>query len=175
MLLILLSLVSLALLTIQKCFQAPGWLQGANWALMPLLVIYATLFLASYQAWIITFIIGVLIDLFSESRLGSSTACLLAVVMLLQTQYLERWRKQWYAQMFLALVGTMFFLILDYLSFSLQRGRFVYSEGILFKMTMASLFNALLAPFFFALLNLGFTKVGCKLSQDSLYEEQEGT
>ena len=160
-------------LAIQKCFQAPAWMQGANWALMPLLTIYATLFLVSYQAWILAFAMGIFIDLLSESRLGSSSICLLAVVILLRTQYLERWRKRWYAQMFLALVGTMFFLILDYASFSLQRGRFIYNDGILFKMTIASLFNALLAPILFALLNLGFTKIGCQLSPDSMYEDQE--
>ena len=172
MLLALLSLVGIVVLTIQKCFQVPHWMQGANWALMPLLIIYATLFLASYEAWILAFLMGLLIDLFSEARLGSSSVCLLAVVMLLQTQYLERWRKRWYAQVFLALVGTMFFLILDYTSFCVQRGRLIYSDGILFKMTMASVFNALIAPFIFALLNLGLTKVGCELSKDFIYEEE---
>lgn len=160
------------ILAMQKCFQAPFWMQGAHWAFVPLLVIYATLFLLPYQAWIFALLMGVLTDFFSESRLGSSSICLLALVGLLQTQYLERWRRRIYSQVFLALVGTMFFLILDYLSFSIQRGRVFYSDGILFKMTVVSLFNALIAPFVFGGLSWGLRKLGGQLPVDSIYEEE---
>ncbi|MBX7157298.1 MAG: hypothetical protein K1X66_02775 [Verrucomicrobiae bacterium] len=172
MALTLLSLVGVIVLAIQKCFQAPAWMQGANWVFVPLLVIYGTLFLLPYQAWILALVLGVLTDFLSEARLGSNAVCLLILSGLLQTQYLERWRKKIYAQIFLALVGTMFFLIVDYLSFSLQRGHFFYSDGILFKMTVASLLNAFMAPFVFSGLNWGLKRLGAQLPSDSIYEEE---
>lgn len=133
----------------QICLPPPVWLQGAHLEIIPLVMTCGALFLNPAAAWILALSVGAARDILSENHLGLGSACLMAVVLLIQTQDLGRWRRRWYAQVFFALVGTMVFLLLDYAAFCVQQHRpplEVFQTGPFHKMTILSLFNAALAP-----------------------------
>jgi len=158
MLFVLLLVVGLFALMGQVCLPAPGWLEGAQWEIMPLLVICGALFLNPAGAWSLALLLGLSRDLLSENHLGWGAICLMAPVLLIQTQEIHRWRHRWYSQSFFVLVGTMIFLMLDYAGFCLQQRRFspeIFGAGPFYKMILVSAFNALVAPVACALIEIG--------------------
>jgi rod shape-determining protein MreD len=152
--LIFLVLTSAAAILSQKAFSTPAWFLGAEWGLNVLVVIHATIYLSRAHAWLLAVMVGFLSDVLSQSQLGATSFALLCVTWLLQTQNLTRWRHRWYAQVFLAMVGTLFFLLLDYFSFCIHQGRWLFTMGLLHKMIFSSAINALIAPLAFGILNL---------------------
>lgn len=158
MLFVLLLVLGLLALMGQVCLPAPGWLEGAQWEITPLLVICGALFINPAGAWWLALFLGVSRDLLSENHLGWGSICLIAPVLLIQTQEVSRWRHRWYAQSFFVLVGTMIFLMLDYAGFCLQQRRFspeIFGVGAFYKMILVSVFNALVAPVACALIEIG--------------------
>ena len=149
MLFVSLLAIGLAGLLGQVCLPPPVWLHGAHCDMLPVIVVCGALYLNPPSAWFLALFMGVARDLVSENHLGWASVCLLAVVLLVQTQERERWRRRWYAQVFFTLVGTMVFLLLDYAGFCVQQHRLtpdVLDAGPFRKMTVLSLFNAALAP-----------------------------
>jgi hypothetical protein len=149
MLFVFLLTVGLMALFAQVCLPPPVWLQGAHLEIIPLVMTCGALFLNPAGAWILALAVGAARDMLSENHLGWGSVCLMAVVLLIQTQDLRRWRHRWYAQIFFALVGTMVFLLLDYAGFCMQQHRpplEIFQTGPFHKMTVLSLFNAALAP-----------------------------
>ena len=158
MLFVLLLVAGLLALMAQVCLPAPAWLQGANWEIAPLLAVCGALFLNPAGAWFLALCIGLSRDLLSENHLGWGAVCLMAPVLLVQTQELGRLRHRWYAQAFFVLVGTMVFLLLDYAGFCLQQRRFspdIFQAGPFHKMLMISAFNAAVAPVACAFIEIG--------------------
>ncbi|GEM_PF-2623357 len=158
MLFALLLIVGLLALMGQVCLPAPEWLQGAQWEITPLLAVCGALFLNPAGAWLLALFMGLSRDLLSENHLGWGAVCLMAPVLLVQTQELARLRHRWYAQVFFVLVGTMVFLLLDYAGFCLQQRRFspdIFGAGPFHKMLLVSAFNAVLAPVVCALIEIG--------------------
>lgn len=149
MLLLFLLSVGLLALFVQVCLPPPVWLQGAHLEITPLVMTCGALFLSPPGAWFLALFVGVARDLLSENQMGWGSVCLLAVVLLIQTQEIARWRHRWYAQVFFALVGTMVFLLLDYAGFCVQQHRpppQILLAGPFHRMTILSLFNATMAP-----------------------------
>lgn len=158
MLFVMLLVAGLMALLAQVCLPAPEWLQGANWEIAPLLAVCGALFLNPAAAWLLVLCIGLSRDLVSENHLGWSAVCLMATVLLVQTQELARWRHRWYAQAFFVLVGTMIFQLMDYAGFCLQQRRFspdIFGSGPFYKMIVVSGFNAMVAPLICALIEIG--------------------
>lgn len=158
MLFAILLMAGLAALLAQVCLPAPEWLQGASWEVAPLLAVCGALFLNPAAAWMLALCIGISRDLVSENHLGWGAVCLLATVLLVQTQEIPRWRHRWYAQSFFVLVGTMVFLLMDYAGFCLQQRRFspeIFRIGPFYKMIVVSGFNAMVAPLLCALIEIG--------------------
>ncbi len=158
MLFVLLLVAGLLALLAQVCLPGPLWLDGASWEIAPLLAICGALFLNPAGAWFLALAIGISRDLVSENHLGWGAVCLMAPVLLVQTQELGRWRHRWYAQAFFVLVGSMVFLLLDYAGFCLQQRRFspeVFQTGPFHRMLVISAFNALVAPVACALIEIG--------------------
>jgi len=152
-------------LIIQKCFDPPGWMGGADWTLTPLVVVYATIFFGRGGAWVFAVFLGLMTDLLSEAKIGTGSFCLLAMAVLLQTQKTEAARTRWYLQIFFALVGTMFFLILDYSAFCIHQRRWIWATGwgVYQLMTIAAVVNAAIAPVVYMGFNRLFRSLGCDL------------
>ncbi len=162
-------------LVIQKCFDPPSWFYGADWVLTPLVVVYASIYMGRFTSWFFAVLLGVMTDLLSESRIGTGSFCLFAMTALIQTQKPEKAQGRWYLQMFLVLVGTMFFLILDYTGFCVHQKRWIWSTGwgVYQLMTLASLWNALMAPLVFKLFSFIFCELGCMQAQTSKEAEYD--
>jgi rod shape-determining protein MreD len=132
---------------------------GFGSALIPLVVIYASLELGDERAPILAGCLGLLLDLTSSHRLGTSVLilCLLSVLIVSQASKPES--HHWFFRLTYVLVGTFAFLLLDYLSILLETARWYWPFGVWSKITFASLLNLALSPFFFYL--VGFLPHRC--------------
>ncbi len=160
MLFAVLAAASVASIVVQKCLPPPFGPGVLDWALIPLVVIYGALVLPAPAAWVLALLAGLCTDLLALNRLGTHSAILLLIVFLLQTQDLARNRSRWYFQLYVALVGSMAYIVLDYLAFCVQENHWLFSEGLLHRAVWTALFNAGAAPVIFGIVNLVLTLAG---------------
>jgi rod shape-determining protein MreD len=127
---------------------------GFGSALVPLVVIYASLELGDERAPLLAAILGVLLDLTSSYRLGTSVLVLVSLSALIATQAQKPEAHHWTFQIVFVLVGTFAFLLLDYLFILVETARWTWSLDVWSKIIFASLLNLVLSPFFFFLVGL---------------------
>jgi cell shape-determining protein MreD len=128
---------------------------GFGSALIPLVVIYASLELGDERAPLLAAILGLLLDLTAPShRLGVSVLILTSLSALIITQAHKPQSHHWAFRMTYVLVGTFVFLLFDYLFMLLETTRWYWPLDVWSKITFASLLNLVLAPFFFYLVGL---------------------
>jgi cell shape-determining protein MreD len=124
---------------------------GLGSALIPLVVIYASLELGDERAPLLACILGLLLDLTSSHHLGSSVLLLGLLSLLIITQARKPLAHLWIFRLTFILVGTFGYLVLDYLITQIELGRWYWSLAAWSKITFASLLNLILYPFFFVL------------------------
>ncbi len=123
---------------------------GFGSALIPLVVIGVSLELGDERAPVLAFILGFLLDLATDHRLGTSMLILCSISALIITQTSRPEAQLWFVKAAFLLVGTFAFEILDYLFALAESLRWAWPLEAWSKMTFASLLNLLLAvPFFF--------------------------
>ncbi len=128
---------------------------GFDSALIPLVVIYASLELGDERAPLLASVLGLMLDLTSPShRLGASVLILTGLSFLIVTQAHKPQSHHWIFRITYVLIGTFAFLLLDYLFMLLQTTRWYWPLDVWSKITFASLLNLVLAPFFFYLVGL---------------------
>lgn len=133
---------------------------GFGSALIPLVVIYASLELGDERAPLLAAILGLLLDLMAPShRLGVSVLVLTSLSALIVTQAHKPQSHHWAFRITYVLVGTFVFLLFDYLFMLLETTRWYWPLDVWSKITFASLLNLVLAPFFFYL--VGFLPRRC--------------
>ena len=143
---------------------------GFGSALVPLVVIYASLELGDERAPILAVILGVCLDLTTSShRLGTSVLVLFSLSSLIVTQANRPESHTWLFRMIFVLVGTFTFFLLNYVLILAETARWYWPLAVWSKITFASLLNLLLAPAFFYLIGLPPRLFGWKPS----YELQE--
>lgn len=142
---------------------------GFSSALVPLVVIYASLELADERAPILAGILGLFLDLASSHRLGVSVLILSALSALIVTQAHRPESHLWVFRLTFVLVGTFSFLLLDYLFTLAETARWYWSLAVWSKITFASILNLLLFPPFFYLAGLPPRLCGWKPT----YEQDE--
>jgi cell shape-determining protein MreD len=136
---------------------------GFSSALVPLVVIYASLELGDERAPLLAAILGLLLDLAAHShRLGASVLILACLSTLIVTQAHKPQSHHWVFRMTYVLVGTFAFLLIDYLFRLLETTRWYWPLDVWSKITFASLLNLALAPFFFYLVGLLPRRCGWK-------------
>jgi len=141
---------------------------GFDSALIPLVVIYASLELGDEWAIFVAGILGLLVDLSSTShRLGSSVLILCLLSTLIVSQAHKPESHQWLFRLTFVLVGTFTFLLLDYLFNLMETGRWVWPLSVWSKITFASLLNLILCPLFFYLAGLPLRLCGWKPSHET--------
>jgi cell shape-determining protein MreD len=127
---------------------------GFGSALVPLVVIYASLELGDERAPILAGILGVFLDLTSSHRFGTSVLVLSSLSALIMTQAHKTETHSWPFRLTFALVGTFAFLLMDYLLILVETARWYWPLAVWSKITFASLVNLVLAPPFFYLIGL---------------------
>jgi rod shape-determining protein MreD len=127
---------------------------GFGSALIPLLVVYASLELGDERAPILACILGVLLDLTSTNRLGTSVLVLFSLSALIATQAEKPESHTWPFRLLFVLVGTFFFFVINYVLILAETARWYWPLAVWSKITFASLLNVLLCPLFFYLIGL---------------------
>jgi rod shape-determining protein MreD len=129
---------------------------GLNSALVPLVVIYASLELGDERALVLAGILGLLIDLnCSQShQLGTSTLVLFSLSALIVTQASRPESHTWPLRLVFVLVGTFTFILFSYILNLAETARGSWPLAVWSKITFGSLLNLLLCPLFFYLVGL---------------------
>jgi rod shape-determining protein MreD len=127
---------------------------GFGSAVIPLVVIYASLELGDERAPILAGILGLLLDLTSSHRLGTSALILSALSLMIVSQAHKPESHHWLFRLAFVLVGTFVFLLLDYLLILAETSRWYWPLDVWSKITFASLLNLVLSPLFFYLVSL---------------------
>jgi len=139
---------------------------GFGSALVPLVVIYASLELGDERAPILAGILGVFLDLTSSDRFGTSVLVLCSLSALIVTQANRPEAHTWLFRLTFVLVGTFAFLMLDYILILAETGRWLWPLAVWSRITFASLLNLALSPFFFYLVGLPPRLCGWKPAYD---------
>ena len=142
---------------------------GLGSALVPLLVIYASLELGDERAPILAAILGLLLDLVSYDRLGNSVMVLVSLSALIATQAEKSESHTWPFRLLFVLVGTFSFYILSYILILAESGHWSWPLAVWSKITFASLLNLILCVPFFLLVGWPPRLCGWKPT----YEEQD--
>lgn len=140
---------------------------GLGSAFIPLLVIYASLEMGDERAPYLAGLLGLLLDLFSSHRLGTSVLVLSSLSLLILTQAHKAESHTWYAHLLFAMIGTFLFLTLDYTFILVQDSRWTWPLAVWNKITFAALFNLIVSPLFFSLLNILPRQCGWELGSDT--------
>jgi rod shape-determining protein MreD len=127
---------------------------GFGSALIPLVVIYASLELGDERAPVLAVILGVFLDLTSSHHLGTSALVLFSLSALIVTQAGKPESHKWVFRLTFVLVGTFAFCLLSYILILAETARWYWPLAVWSKITFASLLNLLLCPPFFYLTGL---------------------
>ena len=128
---------------------------GFGGALVPLVVIYASLELGDERAPILAAFMGLLLDLCSRSHhLGISVLVLFSLSALIVTQASKPESHTWPFRLTFVLVGTFLFYLMVYVLDLAEAARWFWPLSVWSKITFASLMNMILCPFFFFLAGL---------------------
>jgi cell shape-determining protein MreD len=128
---------------------------GFNSALVPLIVIYASLELGDERAPIVAGLAGLLLDLISSSQhLGTSVLVLFSLSALIVTQASKPESHSWPFRLLFVLVGTFCFYVMSYVLQLAETARWTWPFAVWSKITFGSLLNLFLCPIAFYLIGL---------------------
>jgi len=140
---------------------------GFGSALVPLVVIYASLELGDERAPILAGILGLLLDLNSHHRLGISVLVLFSLSALIVTQASKPESHTWPFRLIFVLVGTFLFYLMVYVLDLAETARWYWPLSVWSKITFASLMNLFLCPIFFYLVGLPPRLLGWKAAYET--------
>ncbi len=127
---------------------------GFSSALIPLVVIYASLELGDERAPLVAALLGLLLDLTSHYHLGTSVLLLVSLSALIVTQAQKPLAHHWIYQAGFVLVGTFAYFLMDYVFILVETQRWTWPFDLWSKIIFATLLNLVLSPFFFFLVGL---------------------
>lgn len=159
-------LALIAQMFLPHMFPALG-IAGFGSALVPLVVIYASLELGDERAPVIAVILGFLLDLHLQGRLGTSVLVLLALSALIVTQAKKPEAHTWIFRLTFVMVGTFLFYVMNYLVLLIESARWTWPFAVWNKIAFGTLLNLVLAPIFFPLVGWLPRKFGWKPIHES--------
>ena len=136
-------------------------------ALVPLLVIYASLELGDERALVLAAILGVLLDLNLSHRLGTSVLLLFSLSALIVTQAHRPEAHTWPFRLIFVMVGTFMFFLMNYILILAETARWTWPLAVWSKITFGTLLNLILTPLFFYLVGLPPRLCGWKPAYES--------
>jgi rod shape-determining protein MreD len=117
--------------------------------LVALVIIYAAYRLRDARVFLLTVMLGLIMDLLSLQNLGSSTLTLSLLAGFVLLQPWDNPRLHFSMLLLMVLIGTFFYRITDYLLYSAQAGRWKWTFGLSTRMVFDSILNAFLALLFY--------------------------
>jgi len=128
---------------------------GFGSALVPLVVIYASLELGDERAPIVAAIAGFFLDLVPSSiHLGTSVLVLFSLSALIVTQASKPESHTWPFRLLFVLVGTFSTYVMSYVLLLAETAHWTWPLAVWSKITFASLLNLALCPIAFYLIGL---------------------
>ncbi len=124
---------------------------GLGSALVPLVVIYASLELADERGPILAALLGLLLDLMLPGRLGTSVLILFSLSALITTQTRKPESHSWPFRLAFVVVSTFLFFVLTHLIRLIEAERWYWPFAVWSKIVFGTLLNLFLAPLFFPL------------------------
>ncbi|MCE0483809.1 MAG: rod shape-determining protein MreD [Methylacidiphilales bacterium] len=143
---------------------------GFGSAMIPLVVIYASLEVGDERALALSALLGLLVDLTSSHRLGTSVLTMTSLSALIVPQAQRPEAHLWFIRLTFVLVGTFLVLLLDYMLTLAEMGRWLWPLDVWSKITFASLLNVVLCPFFFFLVGFFPRRLGWKPVNEQLQD-----
>jgi len=122
---------------------------GLGSALVPLVVIYASLELGDERGPIIAVILGLLLDLTMSGRLGTSVLVLFSLSALIVTQAQKPESHKWIFRLTFVMVGTFLFYLMTYTMMLVESARWFWPFAVWNKIVFGTLLNVALTPIFF--------------------------
>ncbi len=133
---------------------------GFGSALIPLIVIYASLEVGDETIPVVAGLLGLLLDLVTGHRLGLSVLILTSISALIVTQAQKPESHNWVVRLTFVLVGTFLFMLLNYLMILVETARWAWPLDVWSKIAFASILNVILCPFVFLLVGLPLRLLG---------------
>ena len=161
-------LALLAQMVLPVMFPVLG-LMSLDSALVPLVVIYASLELGDERAPILAGVLGFLLDLNLSHRLGTSVLVLFSLSALIVTQAGRPESHTWPFRLIFVLVGTFSYFLMNYLLILVETARWTWPLAMWSRITFGTLLNLVFSPLFFYL--VGLPPRWCGWRPD--YESQE--
>jgi cell shape-determining protein MreD len=162
-------LAVLAQMILPFCFPIVDLL-GLGSALVPFVVIYASLELGDYRAPILAVILGLMLDLLNGShRVGTSVMVLFSLSALIVPQAEREEAHTWIMRCTFVLVGTFLFYVMTYLLILVENARWVWPFNVWSKIAFGTLFNLILTPVYWMMISLPARLFGWRPA----YEKQE--
>ncbi|HEX4140264.1 MAG TPA: hypothetical protein VHY09_07950 [Candidatus Methylacidiphilales bacterium] len=141
---------------------------GLGSALVPLVVIYASLELSDERGPILAAILGFLLDLMVEgSKLGNSVLILFSLSALITTQAQKPESHTWIFRLAFVVVGTFLFFVMSHLLVQVEAARWYWPFAVWSKIVFGTLLNLILAPLFFFLIGLPPRALGWRPAHES--------
>jgi cell shape-determining protein MreD len=122
---------------------------GFDAALVPLVVIYASLELGDERAPILAGLLGILLDLNLSLRFGTSAIVLFSLSALIVTQASRPETQALPFRLVFVLVGTFLYMLMAYVFVLVESGRWIWPLAVWSRITFGTLLNLVLAPLFF--------------------------
>jgi rod shape-determining protein MreD len=135
---------------------------GLGSALVPLVVIYASLELGDERAPVIAVVLGLLLDLMLSGRLGTSVLVLFSLSALIVTQAQKPESHTWIFRLAFVLVGTFLFFVMTHLLRLVEAAQWYWPFAVWNKIVFGTLLNLVLAPLFFPLVGWLPRRLGWK-------------
>jgi rod shape-determining protein MreD len=135
---------------------------GLGSALVPLVVIFASLELGDERGPIIAVILGLLLDLNLQGRLGTSVLVLFSLAALIVTQAQKPESHTWIFRLTFVMVGTFLFYVMTYTLILVEAARWSWPFAVWSKIAFGTLLNLILAPIFFPVVGWLPRKFGWK-------------
>jgi cell shape-determining protein MreD len=128
---------------------------GLGSALVPLVVIYASLELGDERGPILAATLGFLLDLaIPGSKLGTSVLILSAISALITTQAAKPESHTWIFRLAFVVVGTFLFFVLTHTLRLVEAARWYWPFAVWSKIVFGTMLNMILGPIFFYLVGL---------------------
>jgi cell shape-determining protein MreD len=143
---LLLCLIGLGAVLLQMVLPAWFSLTGLHLAMVCLPPVYAVFYMGLPQALFLAVSLGLAQDILSPGMPGLGPLSIGLMLALLSTQRRLVRVEGGLLAMLLILLGTFFYLVLDYLFFSARLGRWHWPLDLAVRMVGESLVNALLLP-----------------------------
>jgi rod shape-determining protein MreD len=124
---------------------------GLGSALVPLIVIYASLELGDERAPVVAVVLGFLLDLTLHDRLGTSVLVLFSLSALIVTQAQKPESHTWIFRLTFVMVGTFLFFVMTHTMTLVESARWYWPFAVWSKIVFGTLLNVVLAPVFFPL------------------------